>query len=927
MKKKLSLLVVLSSACLSTNEPAEGTDGPEGLASSSSAPIRAVLFPGRWAYGADEAYLVKGSVVPVAFLLSGDTIALEYPITFELQVPPTVKLHADWSMTKATTTNHHRYQIKLAEHDVTAKLNLREGLNRPACIEVWAEATERLENAELRWNLSFAGFRGPEKTASLIVKPSIQEGPRPDRFSVLFVWSLHHDVPRPIWDRVYEVYRRAGINTYLARGHLPQAGTWRDYCLKRFRENGARVFIDAPDSYAEERPLRTLGTVHWEPLVAGGGVGTLAKMDEGHTARWADKVDGFYWDFEATGGQIAPHQEARDLFAHRKGLEASTLTAEIIDSRYKAEYEIFCENLVGEVANVWAEFVRQYRPDASLFLCHGDHMDPAVYRHVTGMTHQPMIYTGTSKSFIQVFEEFSNTVTKDVWPFAWNGLVKADKRKYVAKSPRDIRMDMMAIAALGGTGFGHWPDFHRAMDGLYLWEMARAARAIGQVEPFFIHGNRIDQAVEVVGLPESETEVQINGRLLTIQHPDWSGSLVTRAYQIYNERLIAILNMDSDRAAYLSVSANVTGPSTGYKVYDAVSGASFVKANDARIWNSKELRRGFTLKVEPMDAIFLRIGLEEIPSPALAIDVTDTHRAYMTLRSRSESARGGGVLQEDDLEVTWDDIDADGSLEVLLASPVQRVWITPSGGRVWGWKVDGRSRDLIRTGETLGAAMDLFWMPNVVRWNTGESNPYQIIERTITNGRASVTVEKSIQTKTLPGLLITKTYSIDVDSRRIQVDVKFTSQSSEPRITFGYWSHSSFDMGNKEKLVCPGPDGNNFIEPDGTVHSMTICSSALTPAQIGSADEFDPAAIKGLGLIAKGWAATYAADTEEAVVVTLDHDTLLQIYKWQPWSSDEMDTLEWMYKAVTLRPQESWQTQFVWEYNEKFPLTTSTGRP
>lgn len=890
-------------------------------------PIRAALFPGQWAYGTDEAYLIKDSAVPVTFLFSGDRSTLKYPITFEVQVPTAVNLYTNWPMTKTDTSNGNKYIIKLSENDIVNKLYLRETLSPPACIELWAEAKQIVKNAKLQWKLSFAGFKGPEQSAALVIKPPVLDGPLPERFSVLFVWGLNNEVPQSIWDKAYSIYRKAGINTYLARGSLPKSGTWKDYCVKRFREKGCRVLLDIPESYAEEHAFKILGTENcWECSIADGGVKTLSKLDGGYTASWADKVDGFYWDFESSGGQISPHKETRVLFARNKGITDSELTPEIIETKYKAEYEKFCDNLISKVPEVWAEFVRQYKPDAPLFLCHGDHMDAALYKNISNMTHQPMIYTGTAKSFIQAFEDISNYVTKDTWPFAWNGLIKADERHYVSMSPKVIRMNMLAVAALGGTGLGHWPDFHRSMDGLYLWEMARATHEISQVEQFFINGNQIYQTVDVAGLPESETKIDINGKTVTIQYPDWKENLISRSFQRYNERLITILNIDSDKAAYVDISAYIKSPSNGYKVYDVISGKLFVKSNNDKTWNSKELREGFVIKVEPMDAVFLRIGLEDRVCWDGETNVADIRSEYLALKAKSESTGAGGILKKDGFEITWDDIDSDGNLEVLLSSPAQKVWITSSGGRVWGWKVKSRNRDLIRSGGFFGAGMDLFWMPKVVRWNTGESNPYKVVKRTITDGKASVTLEKSIQTRSIPGLLISKTYSIDAKNPAIEVDMKFTSQSSDPQISFGFWSHNSFDMGNKEKLVCPGADGKVFIEPDGTVRSISVSSSALSAQQKKNADEIDPASIKDFGSTTARWVATFAADTKEAVVVTLDHEALLQIYKWQPWSSDKLDTLEWMYRTVYLHPQQSWETKIVWEYKDNFSPTIAASQ-
>ena len=881
--------------------------------SAITTPIQAFVFPGKWGHSRNMIHLIEKNVAPVTLLLTGDVGSISYPLRLEMHLPSAVTLKSVWPMEQSQGPDGTtRYLITLEKADVEKKLHVRKKLSYGSYIEMWAEVSEPVKDATFRWKFTSPDFDGEPASAEIVALPPLPEGPRPTRFKVLFAWSLYGQVPEPLWERVYQLYRSMGVNRYLT-GAPAAEGTWDVYCQKRFTEDGGALVFSAPNSYAgANRPLKKLGTEQWISKIVDEGVDAFARLDDGATAAMADRVEGYLWDCELTSTGVDSYLKSVGIeaFAKHKGAEPGAITEEMIRGKYREEFMAFSESQIAKLIGIWAKFIRGLDPDGELLLCQGSgpdgrHLDYALYDR-NDIVHLPMIYTSGVRQFLDLTQDTIDYTAGAVWPMTWNGLLKS-AGYYASRSPAVIRLDFLGPAMMGALGTSHWPDMNRAMGGAYLWQMAKAAQEIAEVEPFFYEGRRIDHNVVVRGLPESSTEIKLKDKVVRIEHPNWKQHLVCHSYQLGKEQLITVMNTASDKTAFVNVSCTVRWPNRGYTVYDTISDTRYVMGKDNATWDATALKKGVLIKVPPLDAVFLRISVAEDAAWSADADVSTFQEEYSQIRGKSEGG-AGAVLEKDGLQITWDDVDGDGEIDVLMQSPTQKVWITSSGGRVWSWQLANRKGDLIRRGKTMGLGMDLFYLPPSARWQTGPTEPYRVVNRQIENGKASVTVERIAASKSLTGVRISKTYSIATTGTAIDVNVKLTSESADPMIEFGYWSHNSFDLGADARLMYPHADG---IYSEG----LDAGREFYTPSSALSADGKAAVQKTSLKPITKGWIASRAVTGAEAVVVTLDHSALLQVYKWR---GGDKDTLEWMYKNVTLKPQQSWDTTFVVEYKSEF---------
>ncbi len=165
-------------------------------------PLESHLFPGKWAWG-DEVYLIEDNIAPITLLLTGRRDALAYPVTLDMQLPQGMAACSDFDLVQDGT----RWSITLTREDMDKRLYLTQGLNGSAYIDIWVRCPESIEDGQFQWQLRSGERVIESNTAAINVLPAIETGPRPQRFGVLFAWSLHHRMPRELWDDAYKLYR------------------------------------------------------------------------------------------------------------------------------------------------------------------------------------------------------------------------------------------------------------------------------------------------------------------------------------------------------------------------------------------------------------------------------------------------------------------------------------------------------------------------------------------------------------------------------------------------------------------------------------------------------------------------------------------------------------------------------------------------
>ncbi|MBN1556478.1 MAG: hypothetical protein JXA11_17185 [Phycisphaerae bacterium] len=878
-------------------------------------PVQAFLFPGRWAYGENRAYIIDKNVAPIQFGFAGDVGKFTFPLQLEITAPSAVKLYSVLPMHKVDASADVNTYVVTIE-----KLGIKRNLTHNAWITLWAEVNEPLAESQLRWRVHSGEEVYSQKFAKLLVLPPLPEKQYARNFNVHFQWSLYTQVPKELWERVYQLYRSCGINCYLLR-RKPDVGSWNEYCFKRYKEDGGKVILDAsPGWHTGGNPAfsRKFGE-NWLVEVAGGGADAFEKLDNGFSAALADKVDGFLWDAEFMPHHLSYDKNTLAGFAEYMGLDEALVTEELVKTKYPREYHTYYNDyLGGKVIQNWAAYLKKLKPDALLIAQQGCGADgryhDIAYYDVEGITHSCMTYTSGAKSWADMIEQTSDYAIQPMMPTTTTGLQR-ERGNFAQRSPESIRLDILTAAMLQEPGICFWPDLQRQMGTMYLWQMARASANIRSVEEFFTKGNRIDQKVTVEGLPETESETIINGKRHMIRYPEWRDHLTFRAFQMQKERLITVFNMNPEKTAYVRISAKIPWPEDGYKVYDAVSNTRLTPSAQSDTWNAAQLKQGVLVKIPPSEVVFLRITQEKENLPEKTVCVKDTEKEYKQRREQSKASNQGGEIREGNLKIAWDDMDNDGGLEVVMTSPVQKVWITPSGGRLWGWKTGGSDKNLIRQGETFGGCMDLFWIPEGARWQTSPTATYRVAERGVKDGKAYVTLHRNISTPAIPGLVLAKTYSIDETTADITVSLKITNESPEPVIRFSYWSHNGLSLGDCDKLVYQ-TDKGVFVQKEPA--KIFIPRAGLPKDMIRYLSKSNHAPITG------DWLATWDEQTKEAITIRFDNTPLLQIYKW---SSDKGDkyTMEWMYQPVDLKLFDSWKATLVFRYqknqrmNEKQP--------
>lgn len=879
-------------------------------------PVRASVFPGHLAYGEEQVYIIENNVAPVMFGLSGDAAKLTYPLLFELDVPPAVRLYSIWNLREVqASADGRRYAIELTQEDVARKLRLENGLSPVAWIAVWAEINEQIAGSRMEWRFCAGEETYSAQTAELVVKPALPEEQHANGFDLLFSWQLHLDVPKELWERVFQLYRACGINCLL-RDSDEKPGSWREYLARRLKEDGGKnIFNSAPGWPGVGEALRSHGE-DWLLNIAEQGADGIRQLDQRFGTALPAEMDAFYWDAEFINPYSLPYGKATlAAFAGKLGLDPQQVTVQSVKTTYAEQYRSYCmDDLAGKVIQAWAECMKGLKPGIPIIAQQGDGangrgQDIASY-DVEGIAHAPMIYQSSAKAWVDMMELTSEYARQPLMPTTTTGLLR-ERGRYANRSPESLRMDILATAMLGEAGLCFWPDLRRQMDANYMWNLARASTNIRSVEEFFKHGNRIDQKVGVGGLAESESEVIIRGKRLSLRYPEWRTFLFHRAFQINKERLVAVLNLNEEKTAYATVSAKLNWPADNYHVHDAVSGTQMLPSDDRETWNLSELGRGVLVEIPPLEAVFLRMSREPPASVTRRITVRQTQLAYEQLREKSEGTEQGGELEQGNLKITWDDIDNDGTLDALLVSPAQKVWITTSGGRIWACEPGADSRVRIPWGENFGMGMDLFWMPEGARWNTSPAAIYRIVERGFKGNRAYVTLQHTVSTKLVPGLAITKTYSIDESHPDIHVLARLANESPEPLITFSYWSHNVLGLSLQDRFVYPTETGVHVHEKIRSARDTNLFAhkDGLPEAMVGFASRPNLAPITG------DWFGAWDEQTGNAVTVTLDKDALMQIYRWSTKAGDKY-SLEWMYQPVELGSLESWETEFTFRYRK-----------
>lgn len=276
-----------------------------------------------------------------------------------------------------------------------------------------------------------------------------------------------------------------------------------------------------------------------------------------NTAPWAKKI---IWDFE-------PHpfgldEGGRARFARKMNL-SYTPSIDEINSKYRHQYFGYMVNLHAQLIAKVAGIIREEAPETQFWLCtdnlhaSGERVaawcgvDAALSDGVVdGHMHMPY-YSGT-----RYFDDMAYNVQAFRKPYF--PLIDPSERLlsfYQQYTPLKLRQNLLATAALGGVGFGLWPD--NALTGEYYQELLLGYGMISRAEPFYSSGKRCER--DFVFTPKNTLEKEVkadSGQKVRIHFPDFSRSIRTVAHSLGSRILFTLFNYDEKQSVILQVSGN-----------------------------------------------------------------------------------------------------------------------------------------------------------------------------------------------------------------------------------------------------------------------------------------------------------------------------------------------------------------------------------
>jgi hypothetical protein len=439
-------------------------------------------------------------------------------------------------------------------------------------------------------------------------------------------------------------------------------------------------------------------------------------------------------------------------------------------------------------------------------------------------------------------------------------------------SPSEFRMDLLAAATAGAKGIGVYPGLE-GFDGEFYVMLNQTMHEIAILEDFFSKGTRNDTFMQT----ESQTRA-------TVFHN-------VRSYN--NEYLFSLFNYGKQKTL-IKILISKLAPGI-YTLYDPITRERF-SSGHAPSWTDQELKNGVTISIAPENVRFLVLAKY------------NASVKYKTSVSQAEIQ--GSVIPAvvppvfpevsgKNAQISGDDLDGDGVPEIKITTPAQQVWIDYQGGaRVAGWAINGKP--LLTHADHLYNRLfwDLFYP--TPGWGGEFGGAYEIMENKVEGNRVVIALRKQLQKGELKGLMIEKTYYVKSDSAMIEVKYRFKNLSRET-LTIAFWSHSVPDFNGQEwKMVVPTKDGMSIVNER---QKMDV---VYTQDQGGHKEN----------TFANNWVAAFSAPQKAAIVFTFSAADVSQLYFWRGFP---VQTVEWMYNAVTLKPNEAWETKigisFLAEFN------------
>ena len=910
------LFVLLSTSLLLS--PATGMSGTPEKANTQE-PLAVSLFPAELGRNLTLP-VIRGTLSWGLFCCTGDPAELGDKVELMLDLPDGFAVYCKTDEVVQNLRKDNR-QVVTLDVTRTARRIKPDKVVRDAIVFVWLETDAPTTDDEtVSFYLETNGKQYSHKQMKLRILPPMKERPETE-FTFSFMWNLFDgNVPEPVWDKAYELFRKSGINVF-PTGACPyeKLGPYGQYMERRYGEDGGKLWATVPASYMYGIPPewneRYMSKHAFTNFVDDGAV-AFERIDRGCLASSKDRLDFYLWDLERYHAGIRPHSEdpaTVKQFAQWSRRDVETLTPDFIEQNCAEEFETFREWQLGQTIRNFADWVHSYSPSIQILLCAGSkipnpgHEDQRWWADANVIP-QPMIYSDTAAYERILAKDIKLLPDKPFTATFWNSALVTNGLP-AAYGPKDMRQRLIITAALGARGVMHWPGVWVSQDAEYMWHYGKAMNEVAKVEDFYRDGVKVDDIVDVKGLPEMTERVSVGKKELVIETPSWGQHLSTYAHKKGVETLVTVLNRHPEKDAFVNISMPQCARER-YSVCDAITGELIIPREDSQNWWQSQFQKGVIVKVASEDIRFVIISPRKLAMKTegriVAAAVEAEYAA--TCQRAAESGQSAATLEKDGIRIGYDDRYDDGDVRITASTPAQQLWFDESGGRIVGWAVGKDKPAWIEPNKDSGFAMDKIWWPKTAWVGRDDKGQYMLVDRKIDSGVARIKWERILTNPVMGSCTLYKTFVVHADKPLIDVEIEISGRGLLSPVDFSYWSQSQLLTGDvAARFEYQGPDGvvsvspkrlqNVFVKP-----AAELSDSEAVPTVVDAADKVPTT---------QGWMQLAAAG-QGRVRVTTEYADLGQLYRWAGTGGHV--TMEWMSRKVHLEVGQSWRTHYTLSY-------------
>ena len=783
-------------------------------------------------------------------------------------------------------------------------------------------------------------FKGPKRLQVRLWQGSILNCQPEKLKSVLTLLQRSGFNTMPVWESPLDNLKKAGVREMGLKISADQAGhnSWPDM----------KKPSPAPDYQNRDNEGRAVK--HQDPQWIIDGNGEPWKNDLAFCKQHAVNLDVISQDSEMNISEFNTGFSPAGIraFAKQNNLNAAELTPSIIWAKYRKQWYDFRSRQDLELARFFHNASKKsnpnvltvYLPGSPYSTTNADLMSemiqlepdslgrmqyltfpfPVSRMHEAMDVVMPMWYGHGAPQVREGFSwsrAFSRAVVKP--PLMALYLGQGREFYFPGGDSGEILRAMNLAAVMGGSkGYGYWLG---EFSPLQLSWLARGGMEIAEVEDIFLDGKPDPACIAITPMPKNTFTLKSGTEKRTFPVPDFMASVIWRGFELGDQRLVALINLEQQHDAYFTLSVSgLNGGKARYRLID-VAENRIISGGPEVTYSAEQLKAGVLLRTPARYGVSLY--LIEPASNAVsgtmkilpATDIATDYKSYKT-----PDTTGAVLAEKAGMSIRYDLTGKDQATAVLIETPAQQLWVRLEfGGRISDWKIKDGNRTLLNYVAPQpygGATLDLFWSPAEAHWSGDEVAPYELVSAKIHGGKAYLQMRQKKKVASLQGLVVTKTIIVPVDRTDIEVKLDIENEGPAPVLGFAAWQNNVFQFGNDAlEKSSPRQHPQIFMQTAAGVTEAPMKEIMWATSGAAYMSGNEPWEKKMRDVVTTGdWIAQRNPVTGEAVLCQVRAPAVAQFYSWRNVNNPDELSVEWMTPCLQLQAGRTWSTNYVLRY-------------